>query len=93
MRPAADPSARAQVLIERDLIEVPVLDLQKLHRRAGALADAFWRLPEDERRRSPIPTCNTAGERIESEIRGLPAAVEAEAAATSDGASEDSVWC
>lgn len=74
-----------------------MLDLQKLQRRGGALAEAYWRVPEEDRGRMSIPTCNTLGERVESEVKGIPtppATPAAQAAvATSDVASEDSVWC
>lgn len=74
---------------------MPALDLQKLQRRGGALAEAFWRVPEEDRARTSIPTCNTMGERIESEVKGIPSlsGTDQTTSVASVAASEESVWC
>jgi hypothetical protein len=71
-------------LIEKDVIEIPPLDVKQLVRKAGRSTDAFAKLAMEERISTSVPTISTAGQRIESEVPGFPTSVAIEAIPSDD---------
>ncbi|KAH9949238.1 hypothetical protein B0H21DRAFT_729144 [Amylocystis lapponica] len=57
-----------QHLINIGFMAPTAVPVEQLHSIAVTLADEFGRLSADEREDNPIPTCDSAGQRIESEM-------------------------
>ncbi|KAH9941997.1 hypothetical protein B0H21DRAFT_539205 [Amylocystis lapponica] len=57
-----------QHLVNRGFMTPTPVPVEQLHSIAATLADDFGKLPAEERERSPIPTCDSAGQKIRSEM-------------------------
>ncbi|KAH9949240.1 hypothetical protein B0H21DRAFT_144452 [Amylocystis lapponica] len=57
-----------QHLVNSGLMAPPAVAIETLYGVAAQLANEFKRLPPEERLRTPVPTCDSAGQLIESEI-------------------------